>query len=395
MAIRIRAWKMRLMPFAPRVERLTAPRAVRTILKPHLFAIPCCLLLLCSCATEKTAFSRLPADVTMNKDAGRGNWLIVNLRLADGEELPFMVDTGSPGTLFDKSLASKLTRLPLGTWSVSTPGDKQKSGIYWEPKLFLGKTRLKTGRLCATFDLQHFRDAAGKPIMGILAMDCLKHYCIQMDFRAGTMQFLDDRHLDAAKLGKPFPLKLSLFGQLYIRHASLAGGNNVRLTVDTGYNGDGQIEKGAVKGHNSRWAHLSECVWGGNTYTNVNVLIGGNSIGLRLLARHLVTFDFPKQVMYLKQISEGPLVNEDLEAAMQFPRRLKEKGQLPGWSKDDEGEARVSITPGAVTLNIRKDGNSSVYHYRVTRTSNASPWQLQKAWRTDQNGHTIEEYSVP
>lgn len=85
------------------------------------------LVLLSSCATAPR-----PAPITMNKSAGRGGWLIVNLRLKkNGKELPFMVDTGSPGTLFDKSLASRLTHLPLGTWTVPTGFGKQKSGIYY------------------------------------------------------------------------------------------------------------------------------------------------------------------------------------------------------------------------------------------------------------------------
>jgi len=37
--------------------------------------------------------TELPADATMNKDAGRGNLLFVTLRLESGEELPFFLDT--------------------------------------------------------------------------------------------------------------------------------------------------------------------------------------------------------------------------------------------------------------------------------------------------------------
>ncbi len=81
--------------------------------------------------------------------------LIVNLRLESGGDLPFQVDTGSPGTLFDKTLASKLGwRLPIGSLAVPMAGEAngkaQKSGVYLEPKLFLGGARLKTGWLCAT-----------------------------------------------------------------------------------------------------------------------------------------------------------------------------------------------------------------------------------------------------
>lgn len=194
----------------------------------------------------------------MNKGAGRADWLIVTLRLEDGEEMAFIVDTGAPGALFDSSLASKLKRLPLGKWTVATGLGKEKSAIYWEPPLFLGNPRLKTGRLCATFDLSGISEDAGRPIMGVLGMDCLKHYCIQLDFRSGTLRFLDDTHLDAAKLGQPFPLEFSLFRKLYIRRASLAGGRTGRLVVDTGDNGDGQS---SIEGNEAKQLHLSRCIW--------------------------------------------------------------------------------------------------------------------------------------
>jgi len=48
------------------------------------------------------------------------------------------------------------------------------------------------------------------------------------------------------------------------------------------------------------------CVWNGETYTNLIVQAGRpNLIGLKFLARHQVTFDFPRKIMYLKYTGEG------------------------------------------------------------------------------------------
>lgn len=364
--------------------------------------------LLCSCATKPLNHPQLPTEVTINRDAGRGGLLMVTLRLQSGDELPFIVDTGSPGALFDKSLVSKLgKRLPLGTWTVRTPGGKQKSGIYWKPKLYLGNTRLKTGSLVATFDFKQLSSKVGHPIMGILAMDCLKHYCIQLDFQNGKMRFLDRKDLDVAKLGKPFSLKRSLFGQLFVHHAGLAGGKSTKLLIDTGWNSDGEVERGAIPGQDSGWVHLPECVWGSEIYTNILVENGGNVIGLRFLARHLVTFDFPKRTMFLKQTSVGPLPGDlevqkeatllaTAESAFKFLKELKEKGQLPGWSKSDKGMAnQFEVSPNSVTFHGRKNGAPSIYYYKVIRTTEDSAWKLQKAWRTDQNGKILEDYFVP
>jgi hypothetical protein len=371
---------------------------MKIILKFRTLGIFLSLLFLCSCATERSIQPQFPEEVNINKDAGRGGLLIVMLRLDSGEELPFVVDTGSPGTLFDKSLVKKLgVRLPLGTWTVPMDGERQKSGVYWEPKLYLGDTRLKTGRLCAAVDFKKVSREVGRPVMGILAMDCLKQYCIQLDFQAGKMRFLDPQQLDVAQLGKPFPLMFSWYSQIFTHHAGLAGGNSAKMLIDTGYNGDGEVANGAIPGRNPGWAHLAECDWAGETYTNLNVQIGGDVIGLAFLARHLVTFDFPKRTMYLKKTSSGPLANEAFAAAFEFLKNLKAAGQVPGWSQNDHGTIRLEANPDLETFGFaaRKQDDSTVCHYTITRASKHSPWKLQRAWRTDQNDKVIEEFPVP
>ncbi len=335
----------------------------------------------------------------MNKDAGRGNLLFITLRLEDGEELPFILDTGSPGTLFDKSLAPKLKRLPLGTWKVPMPGETQETSIYLEPKLYLGSSRLKTGSLAATIDFKRVSAAAGRPVMGILAMDCLRHYCIQLDFDAGKIRFLDPDKVDATKLGEVFPLKLSLYHSLFIRHAGLAGGKNSVCLIDTGWNSDGQVENDTNSGNDPESTLLPECTWDGGSYSNVFVQASkdANRLGLAFLARHLVTLNFPKHIMYLKQTSSGPLGDEGTYAAMLFLMDLKQNGQVHAWSKNDRGTIILEAHdyPGTFDFRVWKPGDSSIHHYEVVRASVEGPWKLRKAWRTDQNGKTLEEYPVP
>lgn len=253
----------------------------------------------------------------MNKEAGRGGWLFVTLRLETGEELPFLVDTGSPVTCFDKSLASKLGKR-LATENGSLGVGEQESGTYAAPKLFLGNTRLLTGTNVHTYSFKLMSLATPYRIKGMLGMDCLRHYCIQLDFDAGKMRFLDSDHLNAAGLGKVFPLTLSSRGQddpdylrPFIRRAGLLGGTGSSLLIDTGDNIDGQVGKGMLKGNISipfLASHLPECVWDGEKYTNLSVGTDEpEDLGLSFLARHLVTFDFPNRTMYLKRTRIGPL----------------------------------------------------------------------------------------
>ena len=295
-------------------------------------------LLLCSCATRYNSTAivpapDLPADARINKDAGRGGVLFVTLRLENGKALAFIVDTGSPVTFFDKSLESRLGKR-LGADSAWLWGVRQEASVYSAPKLYSEKVPLKTGSIVVACDLKKLSSAAGRRVMGVLGMDCLKHYCIQLDFAAGKMRFLDSSQPEAAKPGKPFPLALSNLGQTksyafrpYIHHSSLLGGPVTNLMIDTGLNIDGGLEPGLLreqtmnlKGNKAgkldeeTWC-FRECVWEGETYTNIVVreaksVVAGpeaNVLGLRFLARHLVTFDFPNRTLYLERTRSGAL----------------------------------------------------------------------------------------
>jgi hypothetical protein len=55
---------------------------MKAVLKPCKFVAMLSLLLLSSCATVHRT---LPADVTMNKEAGRGGFLVVTVQLEDGQ----------------------------------------------------------------------------------------------------------------------------------------------------------------------------------------------------------------------------------------------------------------------------------------------------------------------
>ena len=281
----------------------------------------------------------LPADVSINKEAGRGGWLVVTLRLEGGEEVPMIMDTGAPMILLDKSLLPELGDRRSNTTIYSFHG-KQVGGVYAAPRFYLGSVPLMSGSNLIVCDLKKLIPPSNPPIKGILGMDCLRHYCLQLDFAAGKMRFLNSGHLDSAGLGKVFPLQLSARTEdrgtvirPSIGHVGLLGGTATNSVIDTGNNQDGMVEGRAIRRHAvgsysggwwkrckhflaveglvNRDVGLPRCVWDGNTYTNIVVGRGPsdapNWIGLRFLARHLVTFDFPKHTMYLKPIRAGPL----------------------------------------------------------------------------------------
>ncbi len=117
------------------------------------------LLLISSCATKPHSSSTqlantLPADVKINRDAGRGNLIFVPIRLENGEELSFVLDTGASGTCFDKSLEPRLGERS-GTSTSWHIGEKAESGVYAAPRLYLGNCLLQmTGTNVVTMDFK-------------------------------------------------------------------------------------------------------------------------------------------------------------------------------------------------------------------------------------------------
>src|SRR5689334_24052247 len=132
------------------------------------------------------------------------------------------------------------------------------------------------------------------------------------------MRFLAPDQVHPAELGKPFPLffvnedvdPLPEFSEanqypslVYINHTGLLGGDHTRLLIDTADNVDGAVESDAMRGHyGTRFLHFllppyamrfEKSTWDDQAYTNLRVGSGGdaNVLGLRFLARHLVTFE--------------------------------------------------------------------------------------------------------
>jgi hypothetical protein len=380
------------------------------------------LLLLCSCATENSVHSQLPATVAMNKDAGRLQPMFVTLQLEDGKGLPCLLDTGAPVTALDQSLEPKLGKR-FSTESVWAFDGKHEGGIYPAPKIYLGGTLLQhTGTNICTFDCKPFSTAFGRPVMGILGMDVLEHYCMQLDFASRRIRFLDAEHASKKVWGKPFVLTAPPEGGIYISN-NLGGnkGSGSLTLIDTGFLGDGWLAPALFQQWTNQalplvagQVHCPNARLGGETYPEVWLDRGEswetgepehNGVGILFLSRHLVTLDFPRHTLYLKRTSIGPLhldtqeVKAEGKSAATLLSNLKKSGHLPGWSKDDKSVAKSasfscrSTLTGSLT--VRKIGDSSVYHFQVIRASEDSPWKLQKAWRSDKKGNAIEEYPVP
>ena len=344
----------------------------------------------------------------MNSGAGRGDELFVTLHLQDGEPVFCVVDTGTPGIILDKSLEPKLGGCfwirKIHPWY----GVKLVR-LHRAPELYLGNTALQTGGWVWTADLRGSARAldeamhTNRPIMGILGMSCLRHYCLQMDFTAKEIRFLDDTRANKQAWGKPFHLRPYL-GDFAIDE-NLVGAKGQCSLIDSGCNFDCYLRAKLYKQWASRketaptgQAHCPNAILGGENYTNV--LFEGNSdfngIGLTFLSRHLVTFDFPNRTMYLKKISTGPLIDDDTRSAVKFIKELKKQNKLPGWSNNEQAQVDCYYDsyPASGILDVEKSGDPAIYHYAVIRNSADGALKLKRAWQTDGDGKMLREYSV-
>jgi hypothetical protein len=242
----------------------------------------------------------------------------------------FKVDTGAPDTALDESLAPKLgprrgTRRAHLAFDLTAGAE----GIYRAPRLYARDTELLTGP--QVYAIKH-PPTARDPAQGILGMDCLGQYCIQFDFVAGKMRFLDPDHLNTSDLGEAFAIKA---GTQAFFDADLFGQGKTRFLLDTGMSGpfdamlaprvferllhqyptvgpdlymtvpDGRAASGNIFPH----VTLHGLPYTDLRFSSVDLRPRSvkGIIGMRFLARHKITLNFPKGTLYVKPISSAPL----------------------------------------------------------------------------------------
>jgi hypothetical protein len=353
-----------------------------------------------------------PADVVMNDEAGHGGLLILTVRTGTGEDWPLVLDTGCAKTGFDPSLAPKLgpTNATQTFWNFGVP---HEGPLFAPPKLYLGGVQLRTSSTnVGTYDCGGISAFVGRPILGILGIDVLKNYCVQLDFKQRRIRFLDDEHSNKENWGHAFALN-QLGDECFYTEANLVGVAGRGTLIDSGSLHDGWLRPDIY----DRWMNLSKPasgetrypkgLLGDETYPELDLQkldeksiasgdshTGYNGIGIQFLSLHLVTFDFPGRTMYLKRTTETSAYT----SALQFLKSLRESGRLPGWSKDEAPLPPQTLLrfhyPNSATFDGYKPGDPSfAYHYVIVQASESGEWKLQKAWRTDTTGKT-NEYSV-
>ncbi|MEI9895797.1 MAG: hypothetical protein WDN28_18430 [Chthoniobacter sp.] len=285
-------------------------------------------LLLASCASVPPSMPAdplhpgLPPDTTFDRGLGTDRVLCLRLQGEQGDRWRFLVDSGSPITIFDRSLRRK-----LGPAIGTEPVQYAWSGtamlqVHNAPRLFFSNTLLLTGPRVWSDDLR--KVWAGRGVDGILGLDCLRHYCVQLDFPHHTIRFLDPERTAGPELGRPFPL-YTLVNSVFVQ-GDLLGAGPTLYQVDTGCTVDAVMKPPLFQRawglQQADWvrqfpsgegqpvveAGFPRGTFGGETYTKLIIdSANHNFLGLRFLSRHVVTLNFPKHTMYLRPATRsGP-----------------------------------------------------------------------------------------
>jgi len=402
-------------------------------------------LLVCSCATPPAPRPALPPEAAFDQQAGSDQRIFLTLRLENGRELLFLADTGAEGTLLDKSLDPVLgQRLETAEINWNGLGVMTNVNLYAAPKLFLGRTWLPTGDRVVTDDLS--RMSADRPVMGILGMDCLRHYSLQLDLAARQIRFLDpNRPPDPPVVGtRQFPLTLSWPDGKPRLRARFFGGEVAIYLIDTGCPDDADLQPDLYEQevrrlqaqHPGQTQYSKQMILSSGVVKHIicfpkitvdgevctNFILAdcpaGNLLGLRFLSRHRATLNFPQRILTLQPVP-GDLFAGDpratdrlfgqytnstvLPEAAELLEKMRDQGKLPGWLNGQHGEFTITWThdensPDAdawlrIFVITQKD-DPTQYHCILTRAAGNGGWQLQRAWRTDAQRRLLQDWPL-
>ena len=283
-------------------------------------------LVLASCASvpppmpADPARPGLPPETAFDRGMGTDRVLCLKLQSERGDNWRFIVDSGSPITILDSSLRRKLGPA-IGTEPIQYAwSGAAVTQVHAAPRLFLSNTLLLSGPRVWSDNLR--RVWPGRGVEGILGLDCLRNYCVQLDFRTHTIRFLDPQRAAGPALGRAFPI-VTQNNSIFIT-ADLFGAGSTLYQVDTGCTVDAVMKpplfEKAWQRQKPEWARqfrsgegrpvveagFAQGTFQGEMYSKL-VVDGAdhNFLGLRFLSRHVVTLNFPKHTLYLARIPEA------------------------------------------------------------------------------------------
>jgi hypothetical protein len=271
-------------------------------------------------AASVTDPNRVQPDAGTEFTFAPGQWpLFVPVRFGP-RTCDFILDTGCTGTILDVSFRPQLGE-PRGRGRVSGLGNPMTAQFFAAPHGSTGPFNLADCSQVACADLKGFAQVMGREVSGVLGMDVLKKHILRIDFDEGRIALLDNEQGDRQMWGLEFPITYNPMKMPQIRLV-VDGQLEQDFIVDTGCETSGALTKDSfrlvvAKGHlkpvDTSMAAFAGVVESGQVRVD-RVTAGpfeyhglifseakGSLLGLGFLSRHVVTFDFPHDRLYLKR----------------------------------------------------------------------------------------------
>lgn len=281
-------------------------------------------------------------------------WVSVPVTLA-GQQYRFILDTGSTHTICDASLEDRLGKRFLWPWKGTAARGKSFTYEYFcAPPAILGPLRIGKGDLIAVADLAGIGTALEQQVGGLLGMDFLRDYVVQIDFERASVTFLNSRKgTDRTGWGTAVRIKHKFLSSLpYID--GRVDGFQATFLADTGWArrpAVGELAGGAFDRARSKsgsgtlqasvtsmaetnalrreaFALSDRFRVADFVYEDIVFYEGYESIlGMRFFFGHVVTFDFPARRLYLKRLG-------DIDVSSPVELRLEGLGltvRSPAW----------------------------------------------------------------
>jgi hypothetical protein len=316
------------------------------------------------------------------KIAKGGDAILLPVKIA-GRERMFVLDTGASHTGVDRSLLNgDITSMErIGT------ADREIDVLRFPaPEATVGSLGFNGIDKVVGIDLMPLREASGLPIEGILGMDFLSRHVVRVDFDKGELCFLTAAE---PRCGIAIPLTDGDdgSGRPQVR-GSVGGLERIPFLVDTGY---GTLSSGSLDAATfsllKKWKDLRivgqgvfRCLSGdgveeigqssvfavGDVRVERPVWTSGktSALGLGFLSRFVVTFDFPKGVMYLSPGAD--VAKQDLWNGSGL-RLLRKKGEavVERMDADSPGE-RAGLRSGDSLIRVGDEaaGTGSLFELR-------------------------------
>lgn len=283
-----------------------------------------------ACARQVRQMSRMSHEpetlVRVPFDPEMGLVLVpVNLR---GQSVWFAIDTGIDVSVVDTSL-----RQELGGRGFADKLDFLDK--FGDTRLFtsfpasLGNIRLDGRGPFACHDLRMLSQVCGRRISGVLGMQFLSNYVLELDFAGEELRVVSGGAVVAQQAATQMVMGFNDIGIPFVKGRVGKHGSSHRFFIDTGMNISGTLrgdlfdaadQENAAETlfstlageERGRKARISLLEFGERQYRGlVCGRARGSCLGVGFLKRHdVVTFDFPSARMYLGELLEPQAPDE-------------------------------------------------------------------------------------